>query len=223
MGAGEGPIRAAEVIGALSIATDLGTGQPLEHAMRTAVLAVRLGELAGASARSSPTPTTSRCCTPPAAPRTGTRPRSSSATTSRTGPPSTSSTRPTPPRCSSSTAPMWGSAGPRRCARRWSRPRSPGRPEGPRGVRDDVRGRAALRGLARPAPEIQERSSTSSRAGTGAASRPSAGDAIPLPMRLLHVARDASLFLSAGGPKRRARSSSAGPARPTSRAWPSSP
>jgi HD-GYP domain-containing protein (c-di-GMP phosphodiesterase class II) len=47
---GERPIRAAEVIGALSIATDLGTGQPLEHAMRTAVLAVRLGELAGASA-----------------------------------------------------------------------------------------------------------------------------------------------------------------------------
>lgn len=44
------PIRAAEVVGALSIATDLGTGQPLEHAMRSAVLAVRLGELAGASA-----------------------------------------------------------------------------------------------------------------------------------------------------------------------------
>jgi HD-GYP domain-containing protein (c-di-GMP phosphodiesterase class II) len=37
-------------VGALSIATDLGTGQPLEHAMRTAVLAVRLGELAGVGA-----------------------------------------------------------------------------------------------------------------------------------------------------------------------------
>src|SRR4029079_2215176 len=47
----EHPIRAAELIGALSLATDLGTGQPLEHALRTAVLAVRLGELAGASAR----------------------------------------------------------------------------------------------------------------------------------------------------------------------------
>ncbi len=46
---GERPIRAAEVVGALSLATDLGTGQPLEHALRTAVLAVRLGELAGAS------------------------------------------------------------------------------------------------------------------------------------------------------------------------------
>ena len=45
----EQPIRAAELVAALSIATDLGTGQPLEHALRTAVLAVRIGELAGAS------------------------------------------------------------------------------------------------------------------------------------------------------------------------------
>jgi len=42
-------VRAAELVGALSLATDLGTGQPLEHALRTAVLAVRLGGLAGAS------------------------------------------------------------------------------------------------------------------------------------------------------------------------------
>ena len=49
LASGEQPIRAAEIVGALSLATDLGTGQPLEHAMRTAVLAVRLGELAGAS------------------------------------------------------------------------------------------------------------------------------------------------------------------------------
>jgi HD-GYP domain-containing protein (c-di-GMP phosphodiesterase class II) len=48
---GERPIRAAEVVGALSLATDLGTGQPLEHALRTAVLAVHLGELAGATAQ----------------------------------------------------------------------------------------------------------------------------------------------------------------------------
>jgi HD-GYP domain-containing protein (c-di-GMP phosphodiesterase class II) len=46
----EQTIRAAELVGALSLATDLGTGQPLEHALRTAVLAVRLGELAGSSA-----------------------------------------------------------------------------------------------------------------------------------------------------------------------------
>ena len=43
------PIRAAEMVGALSLATDLGTGQPLERAMRTAVLAVRLAELGRAS------------------------------------------------------------------------------------------------------------------------------------------------------------------------------
>lgn len=46
----EPPLRAAELVAALSVATDLGTGQPLEHAVRSAVLAVRLGELAGASA-----------------------------------------------------------------------------------------------------------------------------------------------------------------------------
>src|SRR5690349_12312503 len=43
---GETSVRAAEVIGAMSMATDLGTGQPLEHALRTAIIAVRLGELA---------------------------------------------------------------------------------------------------------------------------------------------------------------------------------
>jgi hypothetical protein len=31
------------------MATDLGTGQPLEHALRPAIIAVRLGELAGLS------------------------------------------------------------------------------------------------------------------------------------------------------------------------------
>ncbi len=48
---GQPPVRAAEMIGAMSIATDLGTGQPLEHALRTAILAVRLGELAGLTPR----------------------------------------------------------------------------------------------------------------------------------------------------------------------------
>src|SRR5436305_4228792 len=46
----EQPLRAAELVAALSVATDLCTGQPLEHALRSAVLAVKLGELAGASA-----------------------------------------------------------------------------------------------------------------------------------------------------------------------------
>ena len=39
------------MVGALSLATDLGTERPLEHTLRTAVLAVHLGELAGASAQ----------------------------------------------------------------------------------------------------------------------------------------------------------------------------
>jgi HD-GYP domain-containing protein (c-di-GMP phosphodiesterase class II) len=46
---GSDRVRAAEIVGALSLATDLGTGQPLEHALRTAVLATRLAALAGAS------------------------------------------------------------------------------------------------------------------------------------------------------------------------------
>src|SRR4051794_25511558 len=45
----EQPVRAAELVSVLSLATDLGTGQPLEHALRTAIFAVRLGELAGAT------------------------------------------------------------------------------------------------------------------------------------------------------------------------------
>lgn len=48
---GRGSIRAAEIVGALALATDLGTGQPLEHALRTAVLSVHLGQLADATAQ----------------------------------------------------------------------------------------------------------------------------------------------------------------------------
>jgi HD-GYP domain-containing protein (c-di-GMP phosphodiesterase class II) len=40
-------IRAGELLASLSLATDLGTDQPLEHALRTCVLAVRLAEAAG--------------------------------------------------------------------------------------------------------------------------------------------------------------------------------
>ena len=36
------PLRLAEAVGVLSLATDLAMGQPLEHGMRTAVLAVRI-------------------------------------------------------------------------------------------------------------------------------------------------------------------------------------
>ena len=37
----------AEVLAALSLATDLGTDQPLEHGLRTAVLCERLARAAG--------------------------------------------------------------------------------------------------------------------------------------------------------------------------------
>jgi HD-GYP domain-containing protein (c-di-GMP phosphodiesterase class II) len=47
--AGVRAVRSLEVIGALSRATDLGTGLPDEHALRTAALAARLAELAGAA------------------------------------------------------------------------------------------------------------------------------------------------------------------------------
>jgi HD-GYP domain-containing protein (c-di-GMP phosphodiesterase class II) len=48
-GAGLPParLRAAELIGALSLATDFGVGEPLEHGLRTTVIGVRLAELLG--------------------------------------------------------------------------------------------------------------------------------------------------------------------------------
>ncbi len=42
-------LRLAELMAALSIATDLGMGQPMEYAMTTCIVAVRLGDAAGLS------------------------------------------------------------------------------------------------------------------------------------------------------------------------------
>src|ERR671924_748935 len=42
-------LRLAELMAALSIATDLGMGQPMEYAMATCIVAVRLGEAVGLS------------------------------------------------------------------------------------------------------------------------------------------------------------------------------
>jgi HD-GYP domain-containing protein (c-di-GMP phosphodiesterase class II) len=42
-------LRQAEIIMALSLATDLGTGRPMEWAMRSALLGIRLGEVLGLS------------------------------------------------------------------------------------------------------------------------------------------------------------------------------
>jgi hypothetical protein len=41
------PLRLAEAAGVLSLATDLAMGQPLEHGLRTAMLALRLARTAG--------------------------------------------------------------------------------------------------------------------------------------------------------------------------------
>src|SRR6266566_9547438 len=41
------PLRLAEAAGALSLATDLAMGQPLEHGLRTAILALRLAQAMG--------------------------------------------------------------------------------------------------------------------------------------------------------------------------------
>lgn len=40
-------LRLAEVLGALSLATDLGVGQPLEQALRTCLIALQIGERLG--------------------------------------------------------------------------------------------------------------------------------------------------------------------------------
>jgi len=50
VGAGVARVRVAELAAALSYAADLGLGQPMEHCMRQMVIAMRLSELAGASA-----------------------------------------------------------------------------------------------------------------------------------------------------------------------------
>jgi hypothetical protein len=42
-------LRLAELIAALSLASDLGMGQPMEYALCSCVLAVRLGETLGFS------------------------------------------------------------------------------------------------------------------------------------------------------------------------------
>ena len=196
----EQPVRAAEIVGALSIATDLGTGQPLEHAMRSAVLAVRLGELAGASAEElSDTYYVALL--------------HASGCTSN----------------GHEAAQLFGDDIAHRAAFYLVDPTNPaevlefyrsnvglGRPE-------EVRSQMIEMAIADAAPRAREAFATMCEVaqrfagwlGLGANIEAAleyvfarwdgrgfpdvAGDAIPLPMRLLHVARDASLFLSARG------------------------
>jgi HD-GYP domain-containing protein (c-di-GMP phosphodiesterase class II) len=51
-GATAGRLRLAELVAALSLATDLGTGQPLEHALRTCLLSLELSRRSGVGASS---------------------------------------------------------------------------------------------------------------------------------------------------------------------------
>jgi hypothetical protein len=46
-GAGGSGIRLAELVAALSLTTDLGLGQPMQHALRSSLIATRLAEAAG--------------------------------------------------------------------------------------------------------------------------------------------------------------------------------
>jgi HD-GYP domain-containing protein (c-di-GMP phosphodiesterase class II) len=200
---GEGPIRAAEVVGALSIATDLGTGQPLEHAMRTAVLAVRLGELAGASSEEL-------------ADTYYVALLHASGCTSN----------------GHEAAQLFGDDIAHRAAFYLVDPTNPAevlefyRSNVGLGRAPEVRSKMIEAAIANAAPRAQEAFATMCEVAQRFAGwlglRPNiqaaleyvfarwdgrgfpaiAGDAIPLPMRLLHVARDASLFLSADGAER---------------------
>ena len=49
MGDAGGGVRLAELVAALSLATDLGLGQPQEHIIRQTLIAMRMAELEGLS------------------------------------------------------------------------------------------------------------------------------------------------------------------------------
>jgi HD-GYP domain-containing protein (c-di-GMP phosphodiesterase class II) len=195
------PIRAAEVVGALSLATDLGTGQPLEHALRTAVLAVRLGELAGTSSEEL-------------ADTYYVALLHASGCTSN----------------GHEAAQLFGDDIAHRAAFYLVDPTNPAevlefyRSNVGLGRAPDVRSRMIEEAIANAAPRAREAFATMCEVAQlfagwlglssniqaaleyvfarwdGRGFPDVAGDAIPVPMRLLHVARDVSLFLSAAGP-----------------------
>ena len=199
----ERPIRAAEIVGALSIATDLGTGQPLEHALRTAVLAVSIGELAGASAEElSDTYYVALL-------------HASGCTAN-----------------GHEAAQLFGDDIAHRAAFYLVDPTNPAevlefyRSNVGLGRSPDVRSRLIEDAIANAAPRARESFATMCEVAqrfAGWLDLPASvqgalgyifsrwdglgfpavvGDATPLPMRLVHVAKDASLFLSAGGVER---------------------
>jgi hypothetical protein len=50
-GADRGAVRLAELVATLSLATDLGRGEPMEHCLRQTVIALRIGERIGIGER----------------------------------------------------------------------------------------------------------------------------------------------------------------------------
>jgi hypothetical protein len=49
-----GTIRLAELVASLSLATDLGRGEPMEHSMRQTVIALRIASVAARRPRQHP-------------------------------------------------------------------------------------------------------------------------------------------------------------------------
>jgi hypothetical protein len=72
-------VRLAEVSAAISLFTDIATGQPQEHALRTCVVAMRLADYWRWTTRIGWSGTTPACCVSSAAPLTQPRPLSSAA------------------------------------------------------------------------------------------------------------------------------------------------
>ena len=54
--------RRAELVAALSLALDLGLGQPMEHMLRAAVIATRLADRVGLDAIGAASSSTPSCC-----------------------------------------------------------------------------------------------------------------------------------------------------------------
>ena len=79
------PLRLAEAAGVLSLATDLAMGQPLEHGLRTAVLALRTAQAMGLPEDDQVAVFYTGCCISPGARPRARSTRGSSGTSSRRG------------------------------------------------------------------------------------------------------------------------------------------
>lgn len=85
-------VSGAELLAALSLAIDLGLGQPMEHVLRSCALALGLADIAGLDEAIGRRPSTSRFWPGSAVAPTRTRSHAGSATTSPFAPTVTEST-----------------------------------------------------------------------------------------------------------------------------------